>query len=77
METDVTYNKEKLHQKKYFTQLVRIHARAPEAASEGWTRDGGACNSKRKALLRALEHDPCWRPRVGMATDSGVSLIRR
>ncbi len=62
----VTYNKEKLHQKKYFTQLVKVNPpELPEAlkpllkVGRGMTVERATASEK--ALLRALRA----RPRVG------------
>jgi len=79
METGVTYNKEKLHQKKYFTQLVKESAELPQALKpllKVGRETVERATASEKALLRALEHDPLLVARVErLATIPGVGLI--
>ena len=79
METGVTYNKEKLHQKKYFTQLVKESAELPEALKpllKVGRETVERATASEKALLRALEHDQVLAARVErLATIPGVGLI--
>jgi transposase len=67
METGVTYNKEKLHQKRYFAQLVKESTELPESLKPllkiGRDTVERAATSER-ALIRALEHDPVLSARV-------------
>jgi len=79
METGVTYNKEKLHQKRYFAQLVRESAELPEALKPLLKvgRDTvERAQASEKALLRALECDPLLAARVErLTTIPGVGPV--
>jgi transposase len=79
METGVTYNKEKLHGKRYFKQLVDRNAEVMES-TKPLLRAGRAtidllCASER-ALLRSLQGDPLLKERVErLNTIPGVGPI--
>ena len=79
METGVSYNKEKLHQKRYFTQLLKESAELPEALKpllKIGRETVERATTTEKALLRALEHDPLLAARVErLSTIPGVGLI--
>jgi transposase len=71
METGVAYNKQKLHQKRYFAELVRESAELPPALKPllnigRETVDRAATTEK--ALLRALQQDPSLKARVERLT---------
>lgn len=79
METGVSYNKEKLHQKRYFAQLLRESAELPEALRPllkvGRDTVDRACASER-ALLRALERDQMLRTRgERLSSIPGVGIV--
>ena len=71
METGVIYNKQKLHQKHYFAELVRDSAELPPALKPllkiGRETVERAATTE-KALLRALQHDPALKDRVERLT---------
>lgn len=79
METGVTYNKEKLHGKRYFQELVDRNAEVMES-TKPLLRAGRAtidllCLGER-AVLRSLKDDPLLKDRVErLATIPGVGLI--
>jgi transposase len=79
METGVSYNKEKLHQKRYFSQLVRESAELPEALKPLLKvgRDTvDRAHASEKALLRALERDAVLRERVErLSSIPGVGVV--
>jgi transposase len=67
METGVTYNKKKLHQKRYFAQFLKESEELPEALKPLLKvgRDTvERVGASEKALLRALERDPVLAARV-------------
>ena len=71
METGVSYNKQKLHQKRYFAQLLQQSAELPSALKPllkigRETVDRAATTEK--ALLRALQQDPALAERVERLT---------
>jgi transposase len=75
----VTYNQEKLHQKKYFSQLVKESEELPEALKPllklGRDTVERAIRSD-KALVRALQRDPLLATRVQrLTTIPGVGPI--
>jgi transposase len=79
METGVSYNKEKLHQKRYFTQLLKESAELPDALKPllkvGRDTVERASASER-ALLGALERDPILATRVErLGTIPGVGPV--
>jgi transposase len=71
METGVTYNKQKLHQKRYFAQLLRGSAELPAALKPllkiGRETVERAATTE-KALLRALQRDRALAERVERLT---------
>ena len=71
METGVPYNKEKLHQKRYFAQLLKESAELPEALKpllKIGRETVERASATEKALLRALAHDPALASRVELLT---------
>jgi transposase len=79
METGVSYNKEKLHQKRYFTQLLKESAELPEALRpllKIGRETVERATTTEKALLRVLERDPVLAARVErLSTIPSVGLI--
>ncbi len=67
METGVSYNKEKLHQKRYFAELLRDSPEVPEHIKPlmkvGRETVDRLAQTER-SLLRSLERDPVLRARV-------------
>jgi len=79
METGVVYNKQKLHQKRYFAELMRDSAELPPALKPllkiGRETVDRAAKTE-KALLRALQQDPVLEARVGrLATIPGIGPV--
>jgi transposase len=79
METGVSYNKEKLHQKRYFTQLLKESEELPDGLKPllkvGRDTVERASASER-ALLGALERDPVLATRVErLGTIPGVGPV--
>jgi transposase len=79
METGVTYNKEKLHQKRYFAQLLRESAELPESLKpllKIGRETVERATTTEKTLIRALECDPVLAKRVErLTTIPSVGLI--
>ncbi len=80
METGVAYNKQKLHQKRYFAELVRESAELPPALKPllnigRETVDRAATTEK--VFLRALQQDPSLKARVERLTSiPGIGPVR-
>jgi transposase len=79
MEAGVSYNKQKLHQKRYFAQLLQASAELPSALKPllkigRETVDRAATTEK--TLLRALQLDPALADRVErLTTIPGIGLV--
>jgi transposase len=79
METGVSYSKEKLHQKRYFSQLVKESAELPDSLKPLLTigRDTvDRAHASERALLRALERDAALGARVQrLSSIPGVGMV--
>lgn len=79
METGVSYNKKKLHQKRYFAELLQSSEEIPESIKplmKIGRETVDHVNKTERALLRALESDPALAARVQrLATIPCIGLV--
>jgi len=79
METGVTYNKQKLHQKRYFAELLQQSEEIPPALKpllKIGRETVDRATTTEKALLRALQQDPALATRVErLTTIPGIGVV--